>query len=72
MPHVSQGHGDSLDWDRDSIGWWARFYCPKHKHSVTLNGFTSFSGPGETAELNGIVNLVFGGNRINHRCYWDS
>lgn len=68
MPHVSQGHGDSLDWDRDGSGWWARFYCPLHWHSVTINGFTSSAEAGETAELNGIKNKFLGGNKINHHC----
>ena len=69
MPHVSQGHGDSLDWDKDGNTWWARFYCPIHNHEVTLNGFTSKAGPGDTAELSGIGHRLFGGNRITHRCF---
>ena len=69
MPHVSQGHGDSLDWDSDGGRWWARFYCPLHNHEVTLNGHTSRAGPGQTAILSDIPNRMFGGNKINHRCY---
>lgn len=69
MPHTSQGHGDSLDWDRDGGQWWADFFCPHHRHSVTINGISSSAGPGQTATLRGVKNRLFGGNKISHHCY---
>ena len=69
MPHQSQGHGDSLDWGKDGGTWWARFFCPIHNHEVTLNEISARAGPGQTAELSGIKNRIFGGNKINHICF---
>ena len=68
MPHISQGHGDSLDWYKSGGVWFAKFYCPKHRHSVTLNGFTATAGPGETAELSEINNDK-NHNDIRHNCF---
>ena len=69
MPRVSQGHGDSLEWDRNGGGWWANFFCPRHNHSVTINGISASAGPGQTASLSGIKNKFLGGNDIHHNCY---
>ena len=49
---------------------YATFLCPKHSHSVTLNGITSTAGPGEAEELSGIKGKL-GGNDIRHRCFKD-
>ena len=71
MPHKSQGHGDSLDWGKDISGkyWYARFYCPIHKHEVEINGHVDCVAPGQIASLQDVPNKSFG-NSIHHLCYF--